>query len=605
MTREDFNKLTPYAQEDFINNDGVIESSLDLHLQETIEVSATPTSIPAPEGHSFSPSVETVPPASASLYSSLDGFLISSPLELLFLIDERIASGDVKLYDWQIQILLDFANEKWCDSTPFQAVVRAANGSGKDKYVIAPCIVWACMRWKRTIAVVTSASGAQLDRQTCRYIKDLCDGINRKFSAELWNTKYREYTLSFGDGITSSVFCFATDEPKKAEGYHPSDKGCKMVLMVSEDKTVPDDINVALNKCTGYSHRVHVSTPGIPSGHFYDYCNSSILRKEISDIDKMADMVWIQYHITAWDCVGHLKAAYIKQLEYDLPGGKNGAAYKSQVDAEFGTTDEMVVIPYSYVWSCCNNVHKTEWIKEAYNKGGLDLSDGGAETVLMVRNGNKLLKEIPFKFDDTEDTVEFLNEQFKENSLTNALAYIFADMCGIGKPILDRLKKQGWKNLRYVDSRGRSRYPKTFKNIGTELFFNMRKLLERKELILSPDKILMKQLSTRYYKMLDGSMHQLLTKIEQKSRGYPSPDRADALNLAFWDYKSTFIEPVDDEEKPLVESNKEEDLVPIGTFDTREWAKGNEKDKWKINNGQKNFNYLLEEIADYNKLKFK
>jgi hypothetical protein len=260
-------------------------------------------------------------------------------------------------------------------------------------------------------------------------------------------------------------------------------------------------------------------------------------------------------------------------MKRDLPGGEFGAAFKSQVLAEFGTTDEMVVVPYIFVTKAINN--KIDWIQEPYNTGGLDLSDGGAETVLAIRNGNRLLKMIPFRFDNTEDTIDFLEDKFDKEGLRNREALIFADCCGIGKPMINSLKRKGWSNMRYVDSRHKARESRVYANLGTELFFNVRKLLERKELILFKDDLLIRQLSTRYYKITTNNIHALLTKLEQRSRGYPSPDRADAFNLAFWNYKTT----VDDtaEQKPfetpsLAESNKVE-----GDFDLTQWAYRNTK----------------------------
>ena len=117
-------------------------------------------------------------------------------------------------------------------------------------------------------------------------------------------------------------------------------------------------------------------------------------------------------------------------------------------------------------------------------------------------------------------------------------------MGGLGKPMLDRMKRQGWSNIRYIDNRTASSQPKTYKNRGAEMWFNLRILFERNEIIMIDEPILVSQLSTRYYKLMDGSVHQLLSKIESRSRGYPSPDRADSFALAFSDYKSTYVENI-------------------------------------------------------------
>lgn len=624
MTKEDFIKLSQEKQEEFLLEGGVVSNDLKQEKVEAIpsssevlysvSASTSPVSsklkggdniqLPAidPKVGQSSPEIEQTSKVGAS---SFDGYLIADPVELLFLLDDEVSKERVHLHPWQIQIALDFARDVYNDINPFQAVVRACNGSGKDKYVLAPCIVWLCMRYKCAIGVVTSSSGVQLDNQTCRYIKLLAEAANTKyktmFGFEPWTCKYRHYECRFPDEIggledesKSEVFCYATDEAGKAEGYHPTKYGAKMAILVSEDKTVADDINVALNKCTGYTHRLHVSTPGLPLGHFFDYCQLAINRNDVKSFSELSPTDWIHYHITAFDCP-HLSSNYIEQMKRDLPGGENGSAFKSQVKAEFGTTDEMVVIPYTYIWRAVNKPPSHNF--QAHNQAGLDLSDGGAETVLVIRNGNKVLKIIPFKFDDASDTEDFLVERFKEWNLDNPESFINGDCTGIGSPILAHLKRRGWRNIRFIDSRAAARRPKVYLNRATELFFNLRTLLERNEIILPRDDIMMRQLATRYYKINNKNVHQLLSKIEQRSRGYPSPDRADAINLAFWNYDSSYIE--EESAKPFEIEEKEPTIT--GSFDQRAWA-NNQEMKWKANDGipKKNFSYLEEEVKAYN-----
>jgi hypothetical protein len=105
-----------------------------------------------------------------------------------------------------------------------------------------------------------------------------------------------------------------------------------------------------------------------------------------------------------------------------------------------------------------------------------------------------------------------------------------------------------------------------------------------------------RQLSTRYYKINTSNVHQLLSKIEQRSRGYPSPDRADAVNLCFWNYQSTIPE-----EKVELPFELPEEKTITGDFLLKSWANGTQK-KWKANDNipKKNFSSLEEEVEQYN-----
>lgn len=527
------------------------------------------------------------------------GFDIKNPVELLVLLDENIQSGETKLHDWQIQFMMDFAEETHTKDDPFLAEVRAANGSGKDKYIVAACIVWLCMRYKYGRGVATNGSGVQLDNQTEVYIDYLCKRANVVFGIffggqEVWKCNYRYYECI---PCNSPITLFATDEANKAEGYHPLIPGGKMAIFASEAKAIPDEIFTALNRCTGFTHRVDVSSPGVQLGVFYDRCMASVPRKGVKDI-KSVGKTPIQYHITAFDCP-HITPGEIEIMAQEMPGGKNGVAFRSAVLAEFGSSDEMVVIPFQYVYESFSR--EIKHVPEAYRKAGLDLSDGGDETVLTVRNGNKLIKIDAFRFNNTEDTIEYLVEKFIEYDLKHEESLIHADCGGLGKPILDRLKRMGWTNIRYVDNRNTPHHKRTYLNRGTELWFMFRKLLERYEIILPKDQKLSKQLSGRYYKIDQNNKHRLLSKIEQRSRGYPSPDRADSVILCFWDFKSPFVEEVATEEtRPFTPSVV--NLKPKGDFSLKQWAKEESTDSLKRRLGKRqDMSLYLEQIEQYNK----
>lgn len=593
MTKDEFFSLSASQQDEFLNSgqsfseppskeEQKVETTDTLRLVSEVKDEVTPYYSPQP---------------SIPSQDFTEGFDILDPVELLFMLDDDIASGRVVLHDWQIQFMMDFASQDFTDGDPFQAVVRACNGSGKDKYVIAPCIVWLCMRFRLARGIVTSASGVQLDNQTCKYISLLCENANRKFG-QVWKINYRAYLCI---PTESPIICYATDEKGKAEGFHPLAYARKMGIFVSEDKSVGDDINEALNKCTGYTHRVHVSTPGLPMGHFYDLCSTGVARTSIKSVGEVKPEDYIHYHIRARDC-SHIRAHYIEQMKRDLPGGEFGAAYKSQVDAEFGTTDELVVVPYKYVWNAVK--HEIAHIPEEHNTGGLDLSDGGDETVLTVRNGNKLLKVIPFRFDNAEDTIEYLNDKFEEVGLKHHKALINSDCGGLGKPMLDRMKRMGWVNIRYCDNRNSSNYPATYKNWGAQSWFHLAKLLEQGEISLAiNDEKMNRQVSTRYFKIIDGRVHQLLSKVESRSRGYPSPDRADSLVLCFSNYKSTYVPAIEKkEEKPFEPEPAPKQVTSEFTLKGNSKGFDSGKARWNINQGQKDFSELEEQIQQYNKL---
>jgi hypothetical protein len=610
LTKEQFIALSEHEQENFFADGGKIIPSVPptdtLKETEQAEIqSCSPPKVDEPPAQSTSQS----PSFSELPANDKDGILIADPVELLFLVDEDIITGKVELYDWQVQFMEDFARGGPSADKPFQAAVRACNGSGKDKYVIAACAVWVCIRYRQTTCPVTSASGFQLDTQTCKHIRRLCESWNRKFGQEMWDCKYRHYTFRFdpNDNLNNSeIHCYATDEPGKAEGFHPTEAGARMAIFCSEDKSVPDTINNALNKCTGYTHRVHVSTPGSMRGHFYNYCNMAVKRDSIKDVLEVGSADWIEYHINSDKCP-HLGKNYKAQAAKNIPGGMNSPAYQSQVEAEFGSDEgEMLVIPFTYIWQAIRKTQPQQWFPENFNTIGLDLSDGGAECAFTVRNGNKHLVTIGFKFHDTQDTIDYLDDKFREWNMNHPEARIYGDCIGIGKPILDSLKRKGWKNIVFFDSRAAAANSTVYKNRNAENWFHTRLLLEKNEVIFAENEttegLLATQLSSRHYKLMEGKIHQMLTKMEEKAKGNPSPDRADSFTYCFWGYKSQVTIEHKNTDKPFELPAFEEKTK--GDFTLKGWAGANDKrSKWDINGGvnKEDFVYLQDEIAELNR----
>ena len=433
------------------------------------------------------------------------------PYEMLTVIDDDILEGRISLHKWQREILEDYGKPPDA-SNPFNAAVRAANGSGKDQFVIAPCALWTCMASANAVAIVTTASGNQLDRQTDKYIKQLMNTINKMFGTQVWKMNYRHYTNLLNG---STIELFVTDEAGRAEGWHPVVPGGELAIFVSEAKSVPDDIFTALARCTGFTKRVDVSSPGPPSGHFYNMCTGGN---------------WNQYHVTAFDCP-HLSEEYINEIKDSY--GETSALYKSMILAEFGGMDEQVVINHQKLVDL--DKHEIEHLEEDYNVAGLDLSAGGDEQVLVIRNGNKTLAVEAFNFRDTVALINHLEHLFRKYKLDHEQSVIYGDAGGLGKPILDQLKAN-W-NVTYVLNQAKPYNNLAYLNRGAELWFSVGKLIEYGEIMVPKESKLRKQLASRYFMVTPQNKLQLESKKQARSKGHVSPDRADAFVLAFADYR--------------------------------------------------------------------
>lgn len=183
---------------------------------------------------------------------------------------------------------------------------------------------------------------------------------------------------------------------------------------------------------------------------------------------------------------------------------------------------------------------------------GVDVARyGDCETVILVRRGNLVLdiqtyKRLdlmsvagmtvqaatmwwrqpfgnPNKFDLEPDA--FLKCQ--DDTL------IVVDEVGIGGGVIDALRSQGW-TVSGINNGSKPRNPKHYASRGDELWFVDGKLAMDRISIPQRDEELQHQLCNREVRYArNGTQRRVETKDELLKRGLPSPDRADALLLAF------------------------------------------------------------------------
>jgi len=446
-------------------------------------------------------------------YTKLDltpVFDIPNPVMLLSVYDEAVRDNIIQLYPWQTQTHIQYASIYQNPRRVNRISIRANNGSGKSTYLMAPCAVFTGMRYREASTVITSASGAQLDRQTGRAINRLVDSINEFHGEKIWERKYRHYENLISKSI---IQLFATDQPELAEGYHPIKPGGVFTLLVDEAKSVPQSIFEALSRCNGVIVRMDVSSPGPPRGHFYQ---TQVAHN------------WWRKHVT-WKDTPH-----VTQDEYDeavSQYGENSPIVKSMFWAEFTSIDECVCITYENLTRLINN--KPDRIDFGYGKfAGLDLAAGGDECVLAAFDENEMIGLECFRYSFTPDSVKHIKGLLRKYDISPQ--NVFADDGGVGKGIIDQLWEAGYRVNRVINQ-AQAFNKQAYGNRGAEMYFNFARYVEELDIILKPDKTLINQLSNRYYETKDKSKLFLESKVKARANGHPSPDRSDAVVLAFAD----------------------------------------------------------------------
>lgn len=447
------------------------------------------------------------------------GIDFPNPFLLVCFFDPDIANGIMTLYPWQMEINELLGTVKPTAKSPFKYCLLASNGSGKDKFVIAPFAVWFMLTKVRSRTIITTSSGTQLTSQTEPYIKDLCEKVNKFFGQEVFRIRQRFIKCML---TGSEVRMFATDEKGKAEGYHPIDANSEMAIIVNEWKSVKEEITEALRRCTGFNYWLGVSSAGEPKGALY---------RAYTD----TDLGFTTKQVTTYDCPHQSESELASDKKQD---GEHSAFFRSKHLSEFTSISSRSVIPMELVNDTLKNPPLFT-IAQWSMRIGLDLAAGGDENALCFLKGNKVHKEYYFRSVDTTETVKRIHEILKAEKIDKKHQYLYADDGGVGRPILDMLAKvelgYGYTINRILNQSPALGDKKRYGNRGAENWWRVFRIIEERYFDLNGlSTKTIEQLYTRNYKQsLLGQKIYLESKKEAKAHGRLSPDRADAFILAF------------------------------------------------------------------------
>ena len=160
---------------------------------------------------------------------------------------------------------------------------------------------------------------------------------------------------------------------------------------------------------------------------------------------------------------------------------------------------------------------------------GVDVARFGFDkSALCVRQGERVLSMRSF---DRMDTMRLVHEIMRTAAEMNVTA-IFVDEGGVGGGVVDRLRELG-APVYGVHFGGSAQRPTRFFNRRSEIFWELRRLFDLQLIALPRDEELAGQLLGLRYDISSSGQVRLEGKREMRKRGMPSPDKADALALAF------------------------------------------------------------------------
>jgi len=346
-------------------------------------------------------------------------------------------------------------------------------------------------------------------------------------------------TLALKLGAGREAFGVVSDNAALIEGAHAD----RIVYIFDEAKEIPvptwdaaeGAFSAAGTDTAVEAYAFAISTPGGPSGRFYD----------IHARKPGYDDWWVR-HVTLDEAIeaGMVSREWAEQRAKQW--GKKSAVYINRVEGEFASSEADGIIALSWVeeanrkWLEWEDAGKpmchTEGGKlKPMDMVGVDVARSGEDrTVFALRYGEIITELRAYAKYDTMRTAGLV-----AGLLDAKGGEAMVDVIGIGAGVYDRLREQGKKARAFNASATAKRLKDKsgelgFVNKRSAAWWAMRELLEAGEAMLPPEDTLTGDLTAPRWKERSGGKIQIESKDDIKKRIGRSTDYGDAVIMAFW-----------------------------------------------------------------------
>ena len=396
--------------------------------------------------------------------------------------------------------------------------VVGANGCGKG-WALARLILWWVETRAQAKVVVISSTNRQVREILWQELAAVCDAAGDALSGKLTKNKYFISPDRFALG-------FATNNPDNIHGFHSPE----LLLIVDEAHAVREshfDAAVRLNASRTLLAGNAFSTSGTffeshhAKRHQYHHMRISAYetpnltgeepaRPGLITAEDIADKA-LQWGADHPKFIAAVYAQFPDTLEDSLVG-RAAVEEAMREDAPSGEGAPTVE----------DDAREPLYI-------GVDVGRfGDNESVLCARRGQRVVEMKSFGLIDTMrvagETALMARELGAE--------VIFVDEGGLGAGVVDRLRELK-APVRGVQFGHRAPHPTRFANHRSEIFWELRRLINDRLIALPDDEELAAQLLSLRYDVSSSGQVQMESKRELRKKNLPSPDRADALALAF------------------------------------------------------------------------
>ena len=434
----------------------------------------------------------------------IDGYL--SPLDF--------ASNvlQAKLWSKQQEVLAALPEHR-------RLAVKSGNGLGKG-FSAAVAVLWFLHCHDPAIVLSTAPTFRQVRHILWRQIRRLYRTARDELGGKMLDTRWELTDDRYAMGLSA-------ESADDFQGFHSPN----MFIVVDEAEGVSDEIYEAIEAVmTAAEPRLLlIGNPTTVSGAFHRAFHQ-------------------ERHLYHTITISALDSPNVQENKVVVPGltsakwveerketwGEENPIYRARVLGEFPDQAEDTLIRLSDIEAA---VSREDLVSDEAGSNGpsskvvlsVDVARFGSDrSVILRRRGNTVEEIKTFRQMDTMQLTGWVTTAIRDSNPDR----ICVDEIGVGAGVVDRLKEEGHR-VRGINVARRARQNDLFANVRAEGYWHIRELFSAGQIAIPADNQLMGELAALRYSYDSQGRVLIESKDSMRQRGLPSPDKADALMLAF------------------------------------------------------------------------
>jgi len=416
-----------------------------------------------------------------------------------------------------------------------RTAVRSCHSSGKT-YTLAQVLLWWLVRWPDGIAVTTAPTDRQVE-------KLLWGEIHKAIGRCPYPLFPRANLTELRVGPGNYAIGFATDKRGQGvrfQGFHSG----HLLIILDEAQGVSPEVWEAVEgvAASGDVRIVAISNPIIPSGPFYEAFTSDRERWKTITINgfdtpnfkgfTLEQLRQLPRGLSENDPIfAQQPRPYLlsRRWVYDAfwKYGEHSPFWQSRVLGEFPEQSEDALIPLAWL----ERAREPRPVSAAEPmSAGIDVAEGGeAETVVYIRQGPRIVACGNWRLRDPRGEVAAFLAPYK-----GRIEELNIDSAGLGGYFAEHFDDLGYP-VNAVNVGAATSFPDRFTRLKAQLYWSLRERFEADEVHGLEDELTIAQLASIRYELNSRGLIEIESKDKMRERGLESPDRAEALMLAFAD----------------------------------------------------------------------